>query len=195
MVDDVLQGLLLLFLYYLLLSTAISYIFSPRKHFGNVNGHWSCKFDFQFPVKGFYETVAVNIKDQVIGDIHIDYVEHSGSTSIFSDQRLYMQIRRGDQMILLCAAPFGKGSFISWRAGEPLSFIKEFIPRIPRIGPAMAAYIYKKTYFQMDTDDMFKTTIKDCINEAIKSVSNDQGIRELPVFSQPISIPFPGRPV
>jgi hypothetical protein len=133
----------------------------------------------QFSTKEFYAAVEDAIKKTEIDNTYIAEVTHSNTTALISSKRLYLQVKRADQMFLICAAPFGKGFFVSWWLGEPLNFIKDLIPRIPKIGPALAQWIYRKTFYQMDTDSMFKDCISGCVYEIVERITKEHGSRGL----------------
>jgi hypothetical protein len=166
-------------LIFLVLCTFATYLFSPVRTFGNVHSRWHKTFKFQFSSKEFYNTVSEAIKASGISNTKIDTVQYSSSTNLFSATRTYLQVRRGDQMFLICAAPFADGFFVSWWMGEPINFVKDLIPRIPKIGPALAMWMYRKTFFMMDTDDMSKDCIRECIIAVVEKISNDKGTRAM----------------
>lgn len=165
--------------------TVITYMISPRKSFGNIQSRWQTTFPFSFSTKEFYDLITQKIKDTEIEHINISTVKYYGHHVLFSPHRVYLLVRRGDHMFLICAAPFGKEFFVSWWMGEPIDFIKDLIPRIPKIGPALAVWMYQKTFYRMDTDSMFINCIKNCVNEAVEQVANDQGIRNIKEYVQP----------
>ncbi len=194
MFGDLIFELVKYLLILLVIYTFITYIISPRRTFGNIHSRWHKTFEFQFSAKEFYIEVKAAIENTGIDSTVMDYVHYSSTTSLFSSNRVYLQVKRGDQMFLICAAPFGKGFFVSWWMGEPLNFMKDLIPRIPRIGPALAMWMYRKTFFMMDTDNMFKDCIRECINEVVGKIANDKGVRGISELgNEPIYIPLKDR--
>ena len=174
--------------------TFATYLFSPVRSFGNIHSRWHRTFKFQFSTKEFYEAISEAIRNSGIEKTVVYEVAHASSSSIVSSNRLYLQVTRGDQMFLICAAPFANGFFVSWWLGEPLNFMKDLIPRIPKIGPALAMYIYRKTFYEMDTDDMFKDCIRECVNEVVDKIANTKGVRTMSELeSKPTYIPLKER--
>ena len=81
-------------------------------------------------------------------------------------------------MYLVCAAPYGTGYFISTWSGEKMSFFKELIFSIPRYGPRLVNLFYKKTFFQLDTEAMFRVTVNGCVKEAVDEMITNKGLRD-----------------
>ena len=174
--EFIIQVLGILFVF-LLLYVAISYAISPRKTFGNIQSRWHHTFDdMQFQTKEVYTAIEAAIQETGINKTDVDRVTYSES-GVLSSSRIYLQVRRGDQMFLICAAQIAKGYFISWWFGETLSFFKDFIPRIPKYGPKLAEIMFSKTFYQMDTDSMFKDIVKNCVLRVVDDISNAKGIR------------------
>ncbi len=157
--------------------TFVTFLFSPRRSFGNIHSRWHTSFDFQLSVKDFYESVEEAIRNTGVNSISIDCVQYSTSSHVYLSQREYLQVRREDQMFLICAAPFGKGFFVSWWMGKPINFIEDLITRIPKVGPAIAAYMYRKSFYEMDTDSMFRDCISNCVKEIVNKMTNEHGTR------------------
>jgi len=173
-------GLLNTIFWIVLIYIVVSYIINPRRSFGLISSRWQHHFkDMQFSAQEFYASVTRLLNENAVPNIEVDMVEHSTSKTLFSTSRIYLQVRREDQMILVCAAPFGKGSFVSWWNGEKLDFIKDFVPRIPTIGSALARYMYRKSFYQMDTENMFKEAVRACVMEVIDEMTNAHGKRGL----------------
>lgn len=173
--------------------TVLTYIVSPRRTFGNMSSHWQTTFPLRVSTEGFYQLVKERIQNAGIDNIKIDTVSYYEDSIGYSPHRTYLQVRRDDQMFLICAAPFGKEFFVSWRIGEPLNFVKDFLPRIPKLGPVLAIYIWGKTFYRMDTDNMFSNCIKNCVNEAIEHTANEHGVQGPDHMQQPTYIPTQGK--
>jgi hypothetical protein len=79
----------------------------------DVIARWSTLFDdFNTSAKDFYVSVEEEVRRREVPDTttaRIDY--HEGG--VFSAQREYLRIGRGTLVFDVCAAPFGKGYFIS----------------------------------------------------------------------------------
>lgn len=178
----------------LLIYYGISYLIKRFKDFGLVNSRWHFLFpDVKYSAQEFYTSLEANIKETGVPDISTSRITFS-QNRFFSDKREYVRIVRVDQMFLVCAASFGKGFFISWWAGVKITLLQDIIIRLPIIGIFLARFFFSKTYFQMDTDDMFKDTIRTAVNETVEQLSTAKGVRQptelelQPTYSKRFSI-------
>lgn len=187
---DILSLAFQLLLFLVIAWSFMTFLFSPQKSFGNIFSRWHHSFEFSFSTQEFYDAVEEAIKAKEVDAVSMDRVTHLGKLKLFSSKRLYLQIRRQDTMILVCAAPFGNGFFVSWWAGEPFNFWKDYLPRVPKIGPAIAVWLYGRTFYEMDTDSMFKDFVQGCVVEVINRISESKGMRGLPELSKPVNMPL-----
>ncbi|OJW82324.1 MAG: hypothetical protein BGO69_17190 [Bacteroidetes bacterium 46-16] len=147
-----------------------SYFTSPIRSFDNITNTWYQPFaDQHYSVSDFYTLVEEMLKEKKIKNLEISRVHHSEQYVLSSRQ--YLQILWGDQMVLVCASPFGTDFFISVRHGQPLNFLQDFFMRIPKIGKWIAAAYFHKSFYRLDTDAMFQATVKYCIDHAIQRMT------------------------
>lgn len=86
---------------------------------GEVISSWRVLFDdFNTSSIAFYNSVITALKRREVPDIVYEKVEWNES-GVLSAKRLYLRVRRGHLMFDICAAPFGKGFFISWWLAGP----------------------------------------------------------------------------
>lgn len=141
-----------------------------------IHSRWYHYFpDFQLSAHEFYTLVETQLKSKEVSSIRIKRVNFGG---LFS-KREYLRIQDGENIFDVCAAPYGKGYFISWWMGESVGYIKSLLIRIPLIGPAFDTYYSYKTYYQWDTITMFQECARTSILEAIDGISTKKGIRML----------------
>jgi hypothetical protein len=140
--------------------------------------------DLQFSTQEFYEAVEKIIKEREIPDVHIERVSFSESKLNMFNRREYLRITRNHYVFDICAAPFGKGFFISWYLGETKGFFKELLAKIPGIGPLLVKASEMKTYYQMDSEAMFKESIRKCLNKAVDDLTNTKGVRAMSDFER-----------
>ena len=178
MLADLAIELLKLLLIIAAIYTALTYLFKRYSDFGLIRAQWHQPFDFQFSVQEFYTSIEQLLKAQEIKGLEISRKTHA-EDGMFSPNREYLRIVYGEDMFLICAAPYGKGMFVSWRAGEWMNVFKDLIPRIPSIGPQLARAMFHRSYYQLDTAAMFSDTIRKAVNEAIDQLTNTQGIRPM----------------
>lgn len=159
--------------------TVLSFIFRKGRTFAVVHTRWHHTFDdMKVSPQEFYHMVTDKINEKEIPGIEIDTVSHA-ETSIVSARRAYLQVKRDDQMFLICSAPFGTQYFISWWFGSPTNVWDEFWVSVPFFGAYIDKVLRGKTYYQMDSDSMFKDTIKGCVLEAIDDIASEKGYRML----------------
>ena len=132
--------------------------------------------DFRYSSKEFYRSVESRLVDQGIPDIQFSSVKLSKG-NVLSGKREYLRITRNEYRFDVCAAPFGKGFFISWWFGERDSWFWEMLSRIPYIGFLFLKSRMSKTYYQLDTEAMFRESVKESINSTIKIISSENGFR------------------
>src|SRR5436190_2068329 len=79
----------------------------------SVVGQWGHYFmDSQFSSKEFYALVQQLVSAQQMPDVSIGTTTHKQG-GIFSARREYLRVSRTGDYFDICAAPFGKGFFIS----------------------------------------------------------------------------------
>jgi hypothetical protein len=179
MFTDLLIELLKWLGYYVLAIILLSYIFRKIRDFSIIHSRWQHTFDgIQYSSQEFYELLTEALNKRKIPNIEMQRVTKA-EVHLYLAQREYLEVVRGDQKFLICAAPFANGFFVSWWFGKVVDFLEDFITRIPKIGPPLAMVIFSKTYFQMDTDDMFAGVVKQAVNEAIEHLTSTKGIRPL----------------
>jgi len=190
LIEPLLQ-LIKYFLIFLVLWTFLSYFWRNRKTFSVVHSRWHHTFEkMQLTPKEFYAAVAEEVQKKKVSGTVINTRIFS-EEGLFSSDRLYLEIKRGDQLFLVCAARFGTEHFVSWWFGEPVKFMDDFILRIPYIGKRLSEAMNSMTFFQMDTDDMFKDMVKNSVLAVVDAISNDKGIRPLSELErQPIDTPL-----
>ena len=112
-----------------------------------------------FSTDEFYTSVEEAIESRKVPNVKVRRILLDEGT-FSSAKRQYLRIERRGQTFDVCAAPFASGFFVSWRLGV-FGKPKE-----------------NKTYYQIDTDGMYKSCIKACINEAIDTMGTEaKGIR------------------
>lgn len=96
---------------------------------------------------------------------------------ILSPRREYLRIQYKEFIYDICAAPFGKRYFVSWWLGESGNAFRDFFINLPVIGKLFTRR--KKTFFELDTEIIFKQTVTDCLKEAISELTEGKGLRKL----------------
>jgi hypothetical protein len=129
----------------------------------------------QFSGKEFYEKVIDGVQQRNIPDVTWSMVTEYES-SLASAKREYLAVRRNEYAIYICAAPFGTGYYFSWHLGV---YDLSLIEKIPIINSLVGKNRSNKTFFQKDTEVMFKSIVICAFNEALESVTANKGERQL----------------
>lgn len=167
------------FFIFIFLWTVFSYMFSPKKSIGLMHSAWQQTFDnLQLSTQEIYTDIEEAIKKRDVPGVQIARVTYHNYNSL-SASREYLQISRDEHILLVCAAPFGKDYFVSWRMGESISFLKDLVPRIPVFGKLLQHAIFGKTFYQLDTEAMVKGIIQNSVLEVIDGITQAKGLRGL----------------
>lgn len=137
--------------------------------------HWSHHFDeFQFSAQDFYTQVQQGIEKRKLPNVSFSRTT-SPEQGIFSARREYLTVKRGEYVFDICAAPFGTGFFVSWWLGEHEENLMQKIPVLNKL-PGNRR---NKTYYQVDTETMFRSAVHNIILAVIDDISDSKGIRPL----------------
>lgn len=144
----------------------------------NVLSHWSHFFQsFAMSSSLFYEELEKTLKLHEMPNAVISKTTHKEG-GIISAAREYLRIKHGDIVFDVCASPFGKDFFISWWLYETAGPMRTMLKNT-KVGDFMNERASKRTFYQFDEEDMFRSCVHDCILETIAKVSEGKGITEL----------------
>ena len=121
--------------------------------------------DMKFSTKDFYTLTEALVVSKEIPNVRTSRVEHAVH-GLFSAKREYLRVTYKEYFFDICAAPFARDFFISWRQGE-----------LRQIQAGKRQY---KTFYEQDTELMFKESIKLCLRRAIEQITQENGTRLLP---------------
>jgi len=144
----------------------------------NVLSHWS-HFFTQFTLSSdvFYKALEETFKVHDMPNIALGRTKHK-EAGLLSANREYLRIRHGDIVFDICAAPFGKDFFISWWLYETTGTMRTVL-RNTKVGDFMNARAARRTFYQIDEEDMFRSCVHDCILETITAVTMGKGVTQL----------------
>jgi hypothetical protein len=114
-----------------------------------------------------------NLKDAKLERVNI------AEGGIFSSKREYLQVRRGEHVFHVCAAPFGNGFFVSWWLGATNRGFVAWLSRLWVIGFFIRRLIKPLTYYKVDTALMFQSVTHGAILATIDEVMNAKGLQTL----------------
>ncbi|HYD21167.1 MAG TPA: hypothetical protein VEB40_06830 [Flavipsychrobacter sp.] len=152
---------------------------APNRKFEALRSAWYHLFEEQsFSSKDFYKSVTAKIEAKGIKGAQIDMISY-GEEWFLSGKRIYLQILRDDSLFLVCAAPFGPDFFVSYRSGEPFDRWRSVFIHLPFVGKYLERAYTHRTFFQIDTDTMFRELVHQCVLKTIDELTSASGIRQL----------------
>lgn len=173
-VGSLLKTVLIILLIIIILRAAIAA--------GNVlqpSAHWHHRFDnFSYSSQEFYAAVGRSIADKGMPGISMTKRSYSEG-GLLTANREYLQISRNRQVFLICAAPFGNGFFISCWHYEKKSQWHEFLRKVPYIGAEIVKSLEMKTFYQIDTEVMYKEAVRQSVVDVTHAITEEKGIRSI----------------
>lgn len=142
-------------------------------------GHWNHLFaEMRHDPEEFYVIVEELLRSREVPDISTGRrtLKEGG---MLSHQRLYLEVSRGDYIFHICAAPWGSGFFFSWWVRQRVTGLDELLVLIPYFGPRIVKLRQYQSYYKLDTDTMFKTSVHQSVLAAIDKLTTAKGIRGL----------------
>ncbi len=139
--------------------------------------------DLNYSSQTFYKDVEAAVRQIEMPGVEISRITYY-ETNILSRNREYLRIGREKLVFDICAAPFGKGFFVSTREGMLPGLRHKLLLAIPFIGGYLAYIFFKKTYYQVDSQSMFVGAVHDTVNKAIKDIQDGKTIVVLSAAEQ-----------
>jgi len=139
--------------------------------------HWHHRFEaIPFSPQEFYQSLRETLATKEIRHVAISGISYTQG-GLLSPRRDYLRIQYKDLIYDVCAAPFGKQYFVSSWLGEATDTTYNFLTSIPWIGKLFTKR--KKTFFELDTEIMFRETVSVCVQETIAQLTQTKGARQL----------------
>lgn len=164
-------------LYIIILFFILKSIF--RITLNNYHSRWNTLIDsFNFSTQEFYKLLKEDLLSNGIKRVSIKQVSLSEG-SVFSSRRTYLRVTWKDYQYDVCAAPFGKGFFISWWLIYQNSIGEIIISKIPFVGNWLVRKLYPVTYYKVDTASMFMSYAQASVLKVIDEITTNKGTRVL----------------
>ena len=140
-----------------------------------VISNWSHLIEFfNYSSKDFYTQVEEAVKKREIPEIKFQRVDFKEG-GMLSAKREYLRVRRHALVFDICAAPFGKGFFVSWWLGEPMGCFEKLA-----LFPVFGFLAKPATYYALDNAAMFRTSIHGAVTDVIDEITKGvQGVKQL----------------
>ncbi|MDB4921225.1 hypothetical protein [Mucilaginibacter sp.] len=125
--------------------------------------------NLQLSAKDFYTQLHSLITEYQFPEVTCRVTPLSDNGSFFS-RREYLEIKYHSFKYYVCAAPFGKNFFISWRLQEYVSTWTRFSNWIEgKKG---------KSFYEQDTEVMFSNSITALVKNVVGKVMEEHGFRQ-----------------
>lgn len=141
-----------------------------------IKNNWQTFVDgLQISTDDFYNLVKTGLKERQIN--HVDVAQESFlEKHIFSARRMYLRVIQDEYVFYICSAPYGTGTFFSsWLCIKD----ERFINKIPILSKLAGKDRNNKTFYQMDTESMFRSSVHTTVIEAVNSLTEARGKRGL----------------
>ena len=148
-----------------------------RRSIKVVHAHWHHMFETRpFTPEEFYEALKAEINKKGIEKLSLYKTSYSEGGFLMSANRIYLRAQYRGNMMDICSAPFAKEAFfVSWWLGEAGLSFRDFLISIPVIGKLFTRR--EKTFYEHDTEIMFKETIARCVKDTIEQLTETKGQR------------------
>lgn len=141
--------------------------------------HWNTRVSgMQQSAKEFYGLLEHALQNHGLKDCSTERVSLSEG-GLFSSKREYLQVRRGEHVFHVCAAPYGDGFFLSWWLGWIESGLWAWVSNLPVIGFIAQNFLKPLTYYKLDTAAMFQGVVHGAVLEVLDSLTMAKGVRAL----------------
>jgi len=138
--------------------------------------HWQRSFDgFQFSAEDFYEQVRKGIQSRETPSVKFDE-ESFVESHILSGRRKYLRITFAEYVFYVSGCAFGTGSFASWWLCVKQEGI---LNRIPILSKLMGKDRNDKTFYQQDTEAMYRAMVHGVVTDVLDGLTGAQGLRPL----------------
>jgi hypothetical protein len=159
----------------LLLLIAAIFIYGFTKKPANIQDRpWQHFYDnIHLSTAEFYQAIESGLRERKIEGLKFAQ-EAFQESHIFSAKRVYLRITQAEYVFYVCAAPFGTGTFVSWWL-----CIKDenFLNRIPILSKLMGKDRGNKTFYQMDTESMYRSAVHTTVIDVANTLTENKGVR------------------
>jgi hypothetical protein len=137
--------------------------------------HWGQLIDgLSYSSRDFYSALEAALTARSIPGIRFRLVSIREGAMLVSAERLYLRVSRNSEFVDVCAAPFGRGFFVSsWLIQRP-----SILLNTPILG-GIVAYFSQPTYFKQDLAMCFHTAVHAAVLEVVDGITSSKGLRAL----------------
>lgn len=148
-----------------------------KKRTPEYHSKWNTLFDnFSYSVDDFYQQLKKELSERGIKNVSTSNKKFNESR-LSLIKRIYLRISWKDYEYYVCAAPFGRGFFVSWHLVFKDSPFQVLIYKTPLIGTWLHRKLFTKTFYQIDTAQMFMTYAHQSVLKVIEDIIQEKGVR------------------
>lgn len=143
------------------------------------HSNWNHLIDgFNYSSEEFYKRLKEELYSHEIKKVRTYFV-FLKEGGMFSARRTYLRVEWKGYQYDICAAPFGKGFFISWWLLYNNSIWKILIAKVPFVGGWLERKWFPITYYKVDSASMFMTYCQSSVLKVIDDITKESGVRSL----------------
>lgn len=140
-----------------------------------IKSNWNHYFDdMQISSLELYPKIVTRLRDWKL-ELSISRITMK-ETHFFSASREYLRICSGELVFYFGVYEFGKGTYASWWLGIN---DESFLNRIPVISKLLGKDRKNKSFYQLDIETMYRSTIHSAILSVIEEFGQQKGARLL----------------
>lgn len=167
-----------LLLWLFVVFAVISFIKGAIRKLNAVISNWHQYLDYvPFSPQEFYAAVEKDVEAKNIPGVSIMRITYPQG-GIFSMSRLYLRVQCREYIFDICAAPFGKGFFVSYWMGEEADPTRDFWKNLPWMGRFFQKR--QKTFFELDNEALFKELVSSSVKKVFAELCTIKGNRIVP---------------
>lgn len=149
------------------------------KNSASVLSYWHVLLqELNYSAQDFYNTLKEQLEEENIEGLSFS-TENIAMGGLLSRQRNYVRISYGDYQYIVCASPYGKSFFVSYRMSHEVEWGERIVSNIPWIGPFLMKTFYPMTYFRIDTANMFQLLMHEAITSMIDDILKGNELERL----------------
>lgn len=141
--------------------------------------NWNHRIEgLTIPASAFYGKVEAALAAHNAEKVKVERVQLAEG-GILSAKREYLEVRRGEHVFHVCAAPFGNGFFVSWWLGQIESGFFAWLASFPLLSLILRRFFRPITYYKLDTAYMFQSLTASCVERVLNEEVAAKGLRAL----------------
>jgi hypothetical protein len=158
---------------------ALCFVYVTNRPNYTIADHWQHFMPGnQFSATEYYSNVTKALAAHGIKKVSVEK-ERFLESHLFSATREYLRLSKGEYIFFVCAAPFSNGMFVSWWLCIKYENV---LHKIPIIRKLLGIDRNNKTFYQMDTEAMYKSAIHEVISTTVKEMAETNATRGMPEF-------------